>query len=312
VSHSASQTKPRVVVGMDAGGTKLAVQVETLEGRHCGFAEFAAAGWEASPAAAAASWLDHHLRRAVPPGAEVVSVGIGAQGCNTPETSAAIERALAARGLAATVVNDGALLVPAAGFEAGIGIIAGTGSVGIGTDASGTVIRAGGWGWALGDEGGAAAIVREATRAALLARDSGMPDDGLLAALQQSYGVSTAEQLARAVNDEPTVANWAPRAPVVFAAADGGSALAIDVITSAAQALTALVSRLIGRGAAGQAVVAAGSVITRQPRLAEAFAEALGDRHPQMEFCLLGKPPVTGAIILARRMLASRQVGSGA
>ena len=34
-----------------------------------------------------------------------------------------------------------------------------------------------------------------------------MLDDGLLAALQHSYGVSTAERLARAVNDEPTVAN---------------------------------------------------------------------------------------------------------
>ncbi|HEY2076531.1 MAG TPA: BadF/BadG/BcrA/BcrD ATPase family protein [Streptosporangiaceae bacterium] len=308
MSHSASLTGPRVVVGMDAGGTKLAVQVETLEGQHCGFAEFAASDWEASPAAAAAGWLDRHLRRALPPGAEVVSVGIGAQGCNTPEISHALEQALAARGLAATVVNDGALLVPAAGFEAGIGIIAGTGSVGIGADASGTVIRAGGWGWALGDEGGAAAIVREATRAALLAHDSSMPDDGLLAALQQSYGVSTAEELARAVNDEPTVANWAPHAPVVFAAADGGSARAIAVITAAAQALTALVGRLIGRGAVGTVVVAAGSVITRQPRLAQAFGEAIGHRHPQLEFCLLDTPPVTGAIILARRMLASGHV----
>jgi N-acetylglucosamine kinase-like BadF-type ATPase len=303
MSHSAGGPGLQVVAGMDAGGTKLAVQVETLDGQQCGFAEFAAADWEASPPAAAARWLDDHLRRALPPGAEVVSVGVGAQGCNTPETSADLQQALAARGLAANVVNDGALLVPAAGFEAGIGIIAGTGSVGIGADARGRVIRAGGWGWALGDEGGAAAIVREATRAALLAHDSGMPDDGLLAALQRSYRVSTAEGLARAVNDEPTVANWAPHAPVVFAAADEGSTRAAGVITSAAQALTALVSRLLDRGAVGTAVVAAGSVITRQPRLAQAFAEALGCRHPQLEFCLLDKPPVTGAVVLARRML---------
>jgi N-acetylglucosamine kinase-like BadF-type ATPase len=303
MSRSAGPCGPPVVVGMDAGGTKLAVQVETLDGRQCGFAEFAAAGWEASPATAAASWLEDHLRRALPPGAEVVSVAVGAQGCNTPETSADLQQALAARGLAATVVNDGALLVPAAGFEAGVGIIAGTGSVGIGTDALGRVVRAGGWGWALGDEGGAAAIIREATKAALLAHDSGMRDDGLLAALQRSYRVTTAEGLARAVNDEPTVANWAPHAPEVFAAADEGSEQAAGVIISAAQALTALVSRLIDRGAVGTAVVAAGSVITRQPRLAQAFADALVYRHPHMEFCLLDKPPVTGAVVLARRML---------
>jgi N-acetylglucosamine kinase-like BadF-type ATPase len=91
---------------------------------------------------------------------------------------------------------------------------------------------------------------------------------------------------------------------VVFAAADEGSARATGVIMSAAQALTALVGRLIDRGAVGTAVVAAGSVITRQPRLAQAFAHALGHRHPQMQFCLLAKPPVTGAVVLARRMLA--------
>jgi N-acetylglucosamine kinase-like BadF-type ATPase len=153
--------------------------------------------------------------------------------------------------------------------------------------------------------------VREATRAALLAHDSGMPDDGLLAALQHSYGVSTAEQLARAVNDEPTVANWAPHAPAVFAAADGGSARATGVITSAAQALTELVGQLIDRGAVGTAVVAAGSVITRQPRLAQAFAEALGSRHPEMQFCLLTNPPVTGAVTQLRIADASCRVGLG-
>src|SRR5215813_13547218 len=100
MSRSVSETGRQIVVGMDAGGTKLAVQMETLDGQQCGFAEFAAADWEASPPTAAASWLDRHLRRVVPPGAEVVSLGVGAQGCNTPQISADLQRALAARGLA--------------------------------------------------------------------------------------------------------------------------------------------------------------------------------------------------------------------
>ena len=93
----------------------------------------------------------------------------------------------------------------------------------------------------LGDEGGAAAIVREATRAALTAHDEGLADDGLLAALLGAFGVDAlragdgaVERLTRLVNDEPTVENWAPRAPAVFAAAEDGSGLAMAVIEAAA------------------------------------------------------------------------------
>ena len=302
---------PQVVAGLDVGGTKLAVRVETLDGTRLVDAEFAATGWGAVPAEQAADWLTGRLAPVLPTGARVLAVGIGAQGCDAPEIAANLEDALAARGLPATVVNDGALLVPAAGLAAGIGVVAGTGSVAIGTDKAGGTLLAGGWGWVLGDEGGGAAIVREATRAALAAHDSGEADDGLLAALQQAYGVATPERLARAVNDDPTPANWAPHAPAVFTAADGGSVLAAAVIEAAAAALTCMVSRLVARGAVGSAVVAAGSVITRQARLAGAFRAELKRRHPDLDFRLLAQPPTAGAVALARRRLSARDQQHG-
>lgn len=297
-------TGPRVVAGLDVGGTKVAIRVEMLDGTRVADTELAATGWEAVPAPAAADWLIEHLDRVLPPGVRVLAAGIGAQGCDAPESAARLESALAAHGLPATVVNDGALLVPAAGLTAGIGVVAGTGSIAIGTDRAGGVLIAGGWGWVLGDEGGAAAIVREATRAALAAHDRGEADDGLLAVLLRAYGVPTAERLARVVNDSPTVANWAPHAPVVFTAADSGSALAARVIATAASVLTSLVGTLIARGAVGPAVVAAGSVITRQPLLAAEFEAELKRRHPGLDFRLLTDSPVAGAVVLARRRLS--------
>jgi N-acetylglucosamine kinase-like BadF-type ATPase len=219
--------------------------------------------------------------------------------------AAGLEQALAARGIRAAVVNDGALLIPAAGLEQGIGIVAGTGSVGIAADAAGNTLLAGGWGWVLGDEGGAAALVREATRAALAAHDEGCPDDGLLSSLEQAFGVTTAERLARAVNDDPTPENWAPRSPAVFAAAEGGSALAATVIDRAAGHLTALVSRLVARGAVGGTVVAAGGVIVGQPRLSAAFRACLARQHPELMLRILDEEPVAGAVVLARRLLAT-------
>lgn len=125
----------------------------------------------------------------------------------------------------------------------------------------------------------------------------------MLSTLQQAFGVPDAEQLARAVNDEPTVDNWAPRAPAVFAAAGQGSALADAVIIAAAGQLTVLVGTLIARGAVGSDVVAAGGVIVNQPRLARAFQDHLALRHPSLSLRILDEEPVAGAVTLARRLL---------
>lgn len=297
-----------VVAGIDVGGTKVAIRVETLAGERIADGRSDARDWAAAPAPAAASWLLDRLRRCLPEGTTVAALGVGAQGCDNPLIAADLRRELGlrgSRGLRAVVVNDGQLLVPAAGLEHGIGLVAGTGSIGVGTDASGNTLLAGGWGWILGDEGGAVGIVREATRAALAAHDEGRADDGLLGALQRAFGVPTAERLARAVNDDATVANWAPRAATVFAAADAGSPLAAAVIDAAAEDLATLVSRLIARGAVGSTVVAAGGVIVGQPRLAKALEHSLEIRHPRMVLRVLDQDPVTGAVVLARRLLAA-------
>jgi N-acetylglucosamine kinase-like BadF-type ATPase len=299
----------KVVVGADVGGTKLAVRVAPLDGTGVrAESTLAADGWEASPVDRAARWLLERLTRAVPDGDEIAAVGIGAQGCDTQPHCARLAAAVEALGVPAVVVNDAALLVPAAGLDTGIGVIAGTGSIGVGTDAAGEVLFAGGWGWVLGDEGGAPAIVREAVRAALAAYDAGQPDDGLLTALLGHFGDPDPQTLARTVNDAPTPANWGPAAPAVFRAADAGSALAAAVVDEAGRQLVLLVTRLVGRGAVGDTVVAAGSVLVRQPRLAEAFRTRLAAAHPALTVSLLEVPPVAGAVALAR---ARHRAGQG-
>jgi N-acetylglucosamine kinase-like BadF-type ATPase len=288
------------VAGMDVGGTKLAVRVEALGGEYLAEAEFPSQDWSASPVDPAATWLLTRLNRVVPAG--VVAVGIGAQGCDTQEHCTRLEKAVAALGLPAIVVNDAELLVPAAGLAEGIGVIAGTGAIGVGRNAAGDTLFAGGWGWVLGDEAGSAGIVRLASIAALTAHDEGAEDDGLLTALQNAFGVEDPSALARAVNDEATADHWAPHAPAVFAAADAGSSLAVSVIDAAADHLATLVRRLVTRGAVGEDVVAAGSVIVNQPRLAEAFRDRIRAEQPGLSVRLLDKPPVAGAVALARNL----------
>lgn len=292
-----------VIVGADVGGTKTAVVIETLEGVRVVDTQLPSEGWDAEPLENGIRWVADRIASVVPPGHEVVAVGVGAQGLDNDEIAAAFSAGLAEFGYRAVAVNDAALLVPAAGFDAGLGVIAGTGSIAVGQNALGASVITGGWGWVIGDEAGAAGLVRDATRAALAAHDDGVPDDGLLGALQDAFGVADAERLARAVNDEPTMDNWGPRAPAVFAAADAGSALAARVVDAAGDNLVRLVTQLVTRGAVGSAVVAAGSVIVRQPRLFDAFSRGLAARHPDLTLHLLRVPPVEGALQLARRLI---------
>ncbi|MCW2881475.1 MAG: hypothetical protein JWQ95_5575 [Sphaerisporangium sp.] len=297
----------RVVAGLDIGGTKTAIVVESMAGERIADVEIRSEEWEASPPGQAAAWIATRLANVVPQSHDIVAAGIGAQGCDTVEHCEALQDGLRALGHNAVVVNDAALLVPAAGLETGIGVISGTGAIGVGQDVDGSYLLAGGWGWVLGDDAGAAGIVRDATRAALLRHDRRLPDDGLLRALEAAFGVNGPEALARAVNDEPTVENWAPRCPAVFEAAEQGAASAVAVIDGGAAHLVTLVDQLIRRGALGSDVVAAGSVIVNQPRLFAAFTRLLRDAHPGLSPRLLREPPVTGGVALARRLATAGQ-----
>lgn len=291
-----------VLVGLDLGGTKSAVRAVTRAGRVVVDAVVQSEDWDAEPIPAGAAWVDALIRAQVPRDASIAALGVGAQGLDTADIAHEFETALAGYGYRARCVNDAALLVPAAGLQVGIGLISGTGAIGVATGADGQVLITGGWGWVIGDEAGAAGIVREATRAALRAHDDGMPDDGLLGAMLAAFDVDSAERLARVVNDTPTMDNWGPAAPSVFAAADDGSALASTVIERAARHLARLVDQLVRRGAVGSDVVAAGSVIVGQPRLLGAVRRLVGERHPAFTVHLLTEPPVAGAVALAREL----------
>lgn len=291
-----------LLVGLDLGGTKSAVRAVTPGGEVVVDVVVPSTDWDAEPVSRGAAWVDALLRAQLAPGATIAALGVGAQGLDTAPLAREFELALAAHGYRARCVNDAALLVPAAGFRAGIGLISGTGAIGVGADAAGAPLITGGWGWVLGDEAGAAGIVREATRAALRAHDDGLPEDGLLVGLLGAFEVDSAERLARAVNDEPTMDNWGPAAPAVFAAAAAGSALASTVIENAARHLARLVDQLVRRGAIGSDVVAAGGVIVAQPRLFAALARLLAERHPELTLHLLTEPPVAGAVALAREL----------
>jgi len=200
------------------------------------------------------------------------------------------------------VVNDSELLGPAAGLGQAISVVCGTGSIVVGRDAAGELVKVGGHGWLLGDPGAAPSVVRESVVAILNAHDLGAEPGPLARALMAHYGSPDPVQLGYDFTADVGITQWGALAPLVFDAADAGDTLAIGVIEADGRQLAADVLALRAKGVTSRDVVAGGGVITSQPRLEAAFAGALRDTDPGLTVHVLRDPPVNGALALARKL----------
>ena len=135
-----------------------------------------------------------------------------------------------------------ALLGATAG-EPGVIAIAGTGSIAYGQNADGRSARAGGWGYAFGDDGGAFDLVRQAVRAALRQEEGWGHSTALRQAFLEATGASDMNDLLhRFYTPAYPRARIASYAKLVDEAARAGDAAARDILHSAAQALATLVA----------------------------------------------------------------------
>ncbi|KFL30017.1 ATPase [Devosia riboflavina] len=296
----------QLVAGMDVGGTK--TQVMVLRGDVVIANEtVATSSWRTWRVEDDARGLAEFARRVA--GAPLQGLAVGAHGCDSDAQCRALQKALETElGCQVTVVNDSELLVPAAGYVSGIGVVSGTGSIAVSRDGEGHMLAAGGWGWILGDEGSAAAIVREAAKAVRGAIDRNRLDDPLIGSMLAALGTTEVTKLGRLLNEVRGAAEWGRHANMVFDAANNGSALARRVIVEGAEALAGLVRILVDRGANSSIVVAGGTVFARQELLFDTFRTAVRTFSPQSEVVLLTADPVVGAAAMAGRVLTGRPV----
>ena len=290
-----------LVAGMDIGGTKTQVMV-SRDGVVMADETLPTAEWRTWRVADDARGLAAVVRRIA--GGMPDSLAVGAHGCDSDEQCQALQDALQDElGIPVLVVNDSELLVPAAGYVDGIGVVSGTGSIAVARSPEGRMLAAGGWGWILGDEGSAAALVREAAKAVRGAIDRGETGDPLIAGMLAALNTHEVTKLGRLLNEVRGAAEWGRHAGVVFTAADNGSPLARGVIEEGGEALAQLVGTLLKRGAPADVVVCAGGVITTQPMLLEAFTRAMNKVSASTSIVLLDEPPVVGAVALAYRLV---------
>jgi N-acetylglucosamine kinase-like BadF-type ATPase len=206
-----------------------------------------------------------------------------------------------------------------AAFDMGPGVIvnAGTGSFAYGRNRHGATARAGGWGFAIGDEGSAHWIGRSAVSAVLRAADRAAdrtsapenhaaPKNSSLAAAQcKAWGVSSLTDLARAANSIPPP-DFAALFPSVATSQDD---LAAEVLTNAgrelAQTAAIVIHRLFADDTTSVPVAMIGGVFRHAPRVREVFYNELRRLDPRVAINPQVVDPVDGALKMARRAAAS-------
>jgi glucosamine kinase len=206
------------------------------------------------------------------------------------------------------VVGDMQIALRAAlGKGPGVVVIAGTGSIAYGRDVEGRTARAGGWGFAISDEGSAHWIGRMAIAAVLRAADESAGDreaqgtSPLFREMKSIWKLDSFEQLARAANMNP---DFAALLPAVVSASDAGEELARQVLRQAGRELADLASIVVrqlfpqGDGAIPLAMV--GGVFRHAVIAREVFCDTVHKRDSRIEVSQEVVEPVAGALQMAR------------
>jgi N-acetylglucosamine kinase len=295
----------RFVLGFDGGGTKTEcvlmdeARLVRASGRsgpsnpmRVGFGGALAAVCEAGRTA---------LQNAKLTSGDITAMCAGLAGTAQPESQRKMKKLLSEEypGKIVQVCTDLDLTLEATGSGLAIVLIAGTGSAAVGRDRSGQIVRVGGHGPLLGDEGSAYDVGRRASIAALREADRGMPDSPLAAKILRELRVSDWEDFHLRVYSVPD--EVFPRIfPVVTVAADEGSSAARALLQDAAAELALLVADLTERlqlKSEKFLLVKSGGMVGRSDYFDQLLDQRLRLAAPHAEF---GSLVVTAAEAAAR------------
>ncbi len=239
---------------------------------------------------------------------DVTRTCMGLAGISSESTRAWAERTL--RGIVGgelDLCGDEEIALDAA-FRGGPGllVIAGTGSNVAGRCSNGEMVRAGGWGPVIGDEGSGTWIGLEAIRAGLRAHDRGVATC-LLREIEAHWGLKDMGELIAKAN-ERSRPDFAELAMVVARCSEIGDALAMSVLDRAGAELAEQVSLAANKMSAvgcarddAKQVAFTGSVLEKIARVRRSMEEHL---HASLPYAQVTQQPVDsmeGAMWRARK-----------
>jgi len=184
----------------------------------------------------------------------------------------------------------------------GVVVVSGTGSIAFARNSQGETSRAGGWGWAISDEGSGPWIGRAAVSAVFRAREAGETAQ-MEQSILQTWQLSDHQHLVSAANATPPP-DFGSLLPEIIAAADSGDSIAADILLRAGRELGALAKIAASRVFAADAnvpVAMSGGAFAHAPNLREAFYNSLQAQLPHATLLPDLADPVLGAVQMARR-----------
>jgi glucosamine kinase len=289
-----------IVLGADLGGTsvRVALYEDGVErARVEGIGGPMRIGLGGRIAAKLAGLARPLLSRSTSPRADVFVVGAAGAGrdAERDELRSALERERIAWRI--VVIGDGEL-ARAAAFdgEPGVLLTAGTGSIAVAADRSGTLRRVGGLGWRMGDQGSGYWLGVRGLEAIGAMHDGIGPATHLVETISQVTKTAGIAALVR-WSTTATVAEVAALGPAVVTAANQGDRPAAAIVAEAVDALCRLA--LAAGASAGLPVALGGGLLAPGQPLQRRVRDQLVTRH-QVDVRTATIDPCDGAPVLAR------------
>jgi glucosamine kinase len=236
-----------LVAGVDGGGSKTLAVVVDRAGRERGRATAGASNYTVVGAEHTVAEVTRAVTEATRRAGGALplrALWVGLSGVDRPGARDLLAPPLRSLATDVRLTNDAELVFGALDGAVGVVLIAGTGSIALGRDRTGTTIRAGGWGHLIGDEGSGYDLGRQAIQAAARAADGRGPATALLDAILRQWEL-----------DRPLA-----MIPRVYGAGDKAEIAALSMVVFAAAREGDPVARRIMAGAAGELALAAGAV----------------------------------------------------
>lgn len=306
---------PVVLIGVDAGGSHTAVVIGDAKGRVLARAEGPGSAMRPGGAERSAAVILEVAHRATAQGRTSLPAAVavvGAAGAGRAPEQEALAGALTAAGIATRVDVRGDIeiaLGAAFGDAPGILVNAGTGSIAYARAPDGTLHRAGGYGWQLGDEGGGYWLGHRGLASAARSQHGLEESSTLLERLLVALGLRSFDDLVRWTTTA-TPAQVASLAPHVLNAALEGERVAQRIVEDAAAELLLLLQVLTPHfpGNDPIRVSTAGGLLRPGSPLLAVLRVKVGAEIPRARFVDVAgtvDAPV-GALRLAAQLLAAR------
>lgn len=299
-----------LIAGVDGGATKTVAVVGRLDGTLLGSARAPPSNYHNVGVEKAVKAIQTSVgvacRRAGASTEDLETVVIGLAAMDSPRDFLIGRRVASLTGLGNRQIlkHDSVIALYGATLgRPGIVVNAGTGSFAAGIDAHGRVIRAGGWGNIIDDEGSAYDIGKLGIRASLRALDGRERETAIAKMLVGKFKLRTLENVVHEVHEKPmTVEEISAVSKLVAHAALRGDRAARSIFAHEGRVLARLVSTIAQRldmTGSKPSVYCTGGVFKASAIILNPFRCELRKSIPRFTIARARFEPVIGAFILA-------------